>query len=231
MNIKKWLEGFRYAYDGLKYALSSQRNMKFHFFISFLVLLLALVLHLPRTDIMFILLAITLVVVAELVNTAIEKAVDLAMPDLHPVAKIAKDVSAAAVLVTAVFAAVVGMIVFYDPINLLFQRIDAGETYIPGAISILLALVILTVIVVETRFSDRGGLPRPSLLAAIAFALATWMTVTVWHTLVFLLSYSMAALVLLVLIDKKNRPIASLLLGALIGVFITMTAYYIIGQR
>lgn len=229
MNVKKWLDGFRYAYDGIKYALGSQRNMKFHFFISFLVLLLALALHLPRTDIMFILLAITLVVVAELVNTAIEKAVDLAMPELHPVAKIAKDVSAAAVLVTAVFAAVVGMIVFYDPIDRLFRRIDEAEGYLSGSIWVLLALVIFTVVIVETRFSDRGRMTRPSLLSAIAYSVSTLITITVWNTLVFLLSFSLAFLVMLVLYDKKNRKFSSLILGAVIGVFITVAAYYITG--
>lgn len=229
MNVKKWLDGFRYAYDGLKYALSSQRNMKFHFFISFLVLLLALILGLSRIDIMFILLAITLVVLAELFNTAIEKAIDLAMPDIHPLAKIAKDVSAGAVLVSAMFAVVVGMMVFYEPLDRLFRHIDDVEGYISGSIWVLLALVIFSVIVIETRFSDRGQLTRPSLLSAVAFSLSTLITVSVWNTLVFMLSYCLAFLIMLVLYDKTNRKMSSLILGAMIGTFITLIAYYITG--
>lgn len=228
MNVRRWLKGFRYAYEGIRYALGTQRNMKFHFFVSFAVLLLALLLHLPRTDILFLLLAVTLVVVAELVNTAIEKAVDLAMPKQHPTAKIAKDVAAAAVLTTAVFAAVVGMIVFYEPIDRLFRRLgDATQPVSAGVIWVLLALVVLTVIVVETRFSDRGRLVRPSLFAAIAFAVSTLITLLTRDTLVFLLSFSLAFLVMLVLYDKKHRALPPLVLGAAIGVAITTVAYYL----
>jgi len=231
MDVRNWLRGFRYAYEGLRYALGTQRNMKFHFFLSFLVLMSAIVLQLPRTDILFLLLAITLVVVAELINTAIEKAVDLAMPDRHPVAKIAKDVSAAAVLVSAVFAVAVGMTVFYDPLDRLFHHLVRDERPISaGIVLVLLALVILSVVVIETRFSDRGRLTRPSLFAAVAFAVATTIVLIARDTLVFLLSFGLSSLVLIVLYDKKHRALASLVLGALIGVTVTCAAYYFAGR-
>ncbi|MDO3678198.1 diacylglycerol kinase family protein [Paenibacillus ehimensis] len=224
----KWQRSFRYAYEGVKYALATQRNMKFHFFAALVILALALFFGLPKTDILFILLAVTLMIVTELINTAVEKAVDLAMPDLHPLAKIAKDVAAASVLVTAAFAAVTGMIVFYDPIERLIQTGRAGGHPITaGTVWILLSLVILTVIVVQTRFSAKGNGVKPSLLTAVAFAVAALIACRVQDTLVALLGFLLAVVLLLALHDKRKRPFGSLLLGAVLGGFITVLAYYL----
>ncbi|TDF96730.1 diacylglycerol kinase family protein [Paenibacillus piri] len=226
----KWHRSFRFAYEGVKYALFTQRNMKFHFFAAFVVLLLALYLGLPKLEILFILLAVTLMIVTELINTAVEKAVDLAMPEQHPLAKIAKDVAAASVLVSAAFAAMVGMIVFYEPVDRLFRHVRAaeGHTFSAGMVWVLLSLVILTVIVVETRFSTKGNRTQPSLLAAVAFAIATFITSYVTVTLIALLAYLLALLVLLVLYDKRNRSAPSLVAGAVIGSFVAVLAYYLV---
>jgi diacylglycerol kinase len=224
--FRKWRRSFRYAYEGIKYALDTQRNMKFHFCVAFLVLLAALFIQLPKTDILFILLAVTLMIVTELINTAVEKTVDLAMPQLHPLAKIAKDVAAASVLVSAGFAVIVGMIVFYEPIDQLLRKSRIQDTPVSaGTIWVLIALVVLTVIVIETRFSDKGKLVRPSLLTAVAFAIATVITVFVSQTIVALLSYTLAALIFIMLYDKKTRPFPALFLGALIGATVTILAF------
>ncbi|WP_157279947.1 diacylglycerol kinase family protein [Paenibacillus swuensis] len=91
--------------------------MKFHVFATGAVLGLSWLFHIPGDRLMFVLLAITLVLSAELFNTAIEKTVDLAMPTEHPLAKIAKDTAAGAVLVTAVFAIIVFIYVFAFPLK------------------------------------------------------------------------------------------------------------------
>lgn len=231
MNSKvKWRRSFRYAYEGVKYALSTQRNMKFHFFAAFIVLLLALYLRLPKLEILFILMAVTLMIVTELINTAIEKAVDLAMPDRHPLAKIAKDVAAASVLVSAVFAAIVGMVVFYEPIDHVFRsaRQAEGHSFSAAMVWILLSLVILTIIVLETRFSTKGSRFRLSLLAALAFAIATFIASYVSITFVALLAYLLAILVMLVLYDKRSRSFPSLILGGLVGCFVAACVYYLV---
>ncbi|MCD1261569.1 diacylglycerol kinase family protein [Paenibacillus athensensis] len=225
--FRKWRRSFRYAYEGIKYALDTQRNMKFHFTVAFLVLLAALFLRLSKTDILFLLLAVTLMIVTELINTAVEKAVDLAMPDRHPLAKIAKDVAAASVLVCAGFAVAVGLIVFFEPIDRLLREGRLQTHAISaGAVWVLLALVVLSVIVIETRFSDKGKLVRPSLLAAVAFAVATVIALFAAATLVSLLGYLLAAMMLLVLYDKKTRPFPALFLGAIIGASVTALAFF-----
>jgi diacylglycerol kinase len=226
---RKWLRSFRYAYEGLIYALSTQRNMKFHFSISFLVLILALFFDLSKMEILFIMLAITLIIVAELLNTAIEKAVDLAMPDQHPVAKIAKDVAAAAVLVTAVFAVAVGMIVFYEPFGQLLHnvRTHANPTSV-GTIWIFTALVLLSMVVIHTRFSKKRNVLRPSLISALSFSISTLMILYVPTLIVGLLACSLSFLVLIILYEKTNRSFNALWIGGLIGSLITFLVFYLL---
>jgi diacylglycerol kinase len=224
--FRRWRRSFRFAYEGIKYALDTQGNMKFHFFVAFLVLLAALFLHLSKMDILFILLAITLMIVTELINTAIEKTVDLAMPDRHPLAKIAKDVAAASVLVSAAFAVIVGMIVFYEPVHQWFQKTKQDDYQMSaGMIWVLLAIVILSVIVIETRFSDKGKFVRPSLLTAVAFAISTLIAIFTDYTIIALLAYLLSAIICLILYDKKRRPFPALFLGSIIGAAVTILAF------
>ncbi|MBE9912808.1 diacylglycerol kinase family protein [Paenibacillus donghaensis] len=110
------LASFGYALQGIKYALRTQRNMKIHAAAAVVVVAAALWLHLSWLRWIVLLLAITLVMALELLNTALEAVVDLASPELHPLAKAAKDTAAGAVLLAAVFAVLAGIIVFYRPV-------------------------------------------------------------------------------------------------------------------
>lgn len=103
---------FAYAFAGLWWTLKTQRNMRIHCVIGLLVILLGLLLRLSTVELSIIVLAATLVLAAEMLNTVVEAAVDLASPTYHPLARIAKDVAAGAVLVTALGAALAGLLVF-----------------------------------------------------------------------------------------------------------------------
>lgn len=107
---------FSFAIQGIVHALKKERNMKFHAAAAAAVFIAAALLNLELVRWLFLLLAVTLVISAELMNTAVEAVVDLVSPEAHPLARIAKDTAAGAVLVCAVFAAVVGIIVFYGPL-------------------------------------------------------------------------------------------------------------------
>lgn len=223
----RWLRSARFAYEGIKYALTTQPNMQFHFFASFAVLISALFFRLSRTEILLLLLAITLVIVTELINTAVEKTVDLAMPARHPLAKIAKDTAAAAVLVTAVFAAVLGMSVFYGPVVRWVFGGRQPEGYLTiGSVWLYVALVVLTVIVAETRFSKSGRL-RPSLWTAVAFSVSTLIALKSGDPLVGLLGYGLAFLLLVLLYEKQGRTVANLLLGGALGILLTALAFFL----
>ncbi|MCL6457755.1 MAG: diacylglycerol kinase [Gorillibacterium sp.] len=223
----RFFRSLRYAYEGIKYALASQPNMKIHFFVTFAVLISAVFFSLSGTDVLFILLAITLVIVTELLNTAIEKTVDLAMPENHPLAKIAKDTAAAAVLVSAVFAVAVGFVVFYRPVERLLHAVQTARSEITAeTVWIYLMLVLLTVIVAETRFG-RTLFLRPSLLSSVVVSMATLITLSVNKLLPAILSYAMASLFLIILYRRKNRTIPGLIFGAVVGAAITLLTYYL----
>lgn len=113
---KKFWHSFRFAAQGIASAFRSELNMKVHSGLAVVVLVAAALFRLPPASWLLLLLAITLVLSTELLNTAIEAAVDLISPDVHPLAKTAKDTAAGAVLLTAVFAVITGIYVFYRPV-------------------------------------------------------------------------------------------------------------------
>lgn len=104
---------FKYAFEGLVAALKEEPNLKFHFLIGFLVLITSYVLRISRLEWMIVITMIGFVIAVELTNTAIEAVVDKFVENQHPGAKLAKDISAGAVLVTAVTANTVGFLIFW----------------------------------------------------------------------------------------------------------------------
>lgn len=104
---------FRYAFAGLWYLLSTQRNAKIHVVLGLTATALGFALRIDHGDWLALVLTVALVIAAEGFNTAIEAVVDLASPGYHPLAKVAKDVAAGTVLLTAIASIIVGMIVFF----------------------------------------------------------------------------------------------------------------------
>jgi len=108
----KFITGFRYAFRGLGYVLRTQRNARVHICIAILAILFGVVLHISAVEFAMVFVAITGVFIAEMFNTVFELCIDLASPDYHPLAKIAKDVAAGAVLLSAMLSVVIGLFVF-----------------------------------------------------------------------------------------------------------------------
>ncbi len=110
--MKKFLLGFKYAMQGVRYAFSTQINFRFHSVAAVLVLLAGLYLGLSNSEWLWILTAIFLVIVAELFNTALEVLVDLVSPGFNAKAGIVKDLGSAAVLLTALLSFTIGLFIF-----------------------------------------------------------------------------------------------------------------------
>ncbi|MBY9076915.1 diacylglycerol kinase family protein [Paenibacillus sp. HN-1] len=113
---KRFWKSFRYAAQGIALTFRNELNMRVHSGVAVIVLVMAALFKVSPGDWMLLLLAITLVLSAELMNTAVESVVDFVSPDIHPLAKAAKDAAAGAVLLTAVFAVLAGLYVFYHPV-------------------------------------------------------------------------------------------------------------------
>lgn len=118
MESKKFsILSFKYAWEGLVAASKEEPNLKFHFLAAVVVIVISFMLNISQQDWMIIILLIGFVIAVELTNTAIESVVDHFTASEHPGAKLAKDISAGAVLVSALTATIVGAIIFLPYIN------------------------------------------------------------------------------------------------------------------
>ena len=116
MRSQNMLEAFRFALAGLWYSLCTQRNMRIHLAIAVAVAALGLWLKLPAQDWASLVLTSAMVLISEMTNTVIENLVDLVCPDYDPLAKIAKDVMAGAVVLAAITAVVIGLLILGPPL-------------------------------------------------------------------------------------------------------------------
>ncbi len=119
--LKKFFHSFTYPIKGLKYAYRNEQNLAVDLGVALIVIIASFIFKVSLIEASILALTIGLVIALELINTAIEATVDLVTEEYHPLAKVAKDASAAAVFVFAIAAAVVGIIIFLPKvIELLF---------------------------------------------------------------------------------------------------------------
>ena len=110
--MKKRITSFKYAIRGIGRTIKSEKNMQIHLVVAFLVIVAGVLLSINLTEWLLCLLCFAMVISAELFNSAIENVVDLISPQHHKLAGKAKDIAAGAVLITAIFAAIIGLVIF-----------------------------------------------------------------------------------------------------------------------
>jgi len=145
--LKKFYRSFTYALKGIKELYKSQRNFRIQTNIGLLVMIMAFLLDLPGNEIMWLSFATMIVLVMEGLNTTIEKIMDFINPDYNPVVGIIKDISAAMVLIAAVFSVVIGIVIFGNAIFGLSSRYG-----------IIIAIIFLASIKLFSR--EKGGKGR-----------------------------------------------------------------------
>ncbi len=114
--LNKLVKSFYFAISGICYAIKTQRNMKIHTLALILVVALGLWLDLSRIEWSIVLLIVGLVIISEMLNTAMEALVDLETQEYHPLAKTAKDVAAGAVLLASIISIIIGVLIFWPKI-------------------------------------------------------------------------------------------------------------------
>ncbi|WP_404453048.1 diacylglycerol kinase family protein [Virgibacillus necropolis] len=117
---KKKSIGFSFAWNGLIEMIKNERNFRIHVLATVIVVLMGVLITLSYLEWMIIILVIGIVLVAETTNTAVEKLIDYLKPDIHPSAKVIKDIAASAVLIAAIMAFVIGCIIFVPKLYSLF---------------------------------------------------------------------------------------------------------------
>jgi diacylglycerol kinase (ATP) len=229
-------DSFNYATEGIIHALRTQRNLWIHFAIAAAVLVAAIGFGVSKLELIVLLLAITFVLVAELVNTAIEAAVDVASTSFDPMAKLAKDMAAGAVLVAALNAIAVGYLVFSGAVADRSSRFLDRLTNAPAELTLVsLALTIIVVIAVKAFTGSgtplRGGLPSGH--AAVAFA--AWMAATLvlddssHRFLISSLTFIMALLVAQTRVETGVHSASEVASGGLLGALLTLAIFQAFG--
>ena len=122
MSLKKRIQSFGFAFKGMATLFKTQPNARIHLIAMCAVTVAGYLLKVSTTEWCFTVIAFAMVLCAEAFNTAIEFVVDLISPDYHPLAGKAKDVAAAAVLITAIGAAIVGIIIFLPKLLILLKE-------------------------------------------------------------------------------------------------------------
>jgi undecaprenol kinase/diacylglycerol kinase (ATP) len=120
-SVRKRFHSFRYAFAGLKHAWNNEHNFRIHLLATAIVIAAGIYFHVDKTEWAILAFAIGFVIVTELINTAIELLADVVSPEKNKIIGRAKDISAAAVLISAVTAVITGVLVFYPHIKLLFS--------------------------------------------------------------------------------------------------------------
>jgi len=227
LKVRKLMESFDYALAGIIYSVTTQRNMKIHVTVAIAVLLLGLWADLSRLELLALLFAVFLVFVTEMLNTAIEAAVDIASPGFHPLAGIAKNVAAGAVLLAAVNSLIVGFMLFYDKANPLALFVLLHVKRSPVHITLTAFLVLLLVMLLLKSHRRMPGLLTgiPSAVSALAFALSTAISFITENLFVASLSYFIAFLVAHSRLETRRHTFYEIVAGAVLGCLTTVILF------
>lgn len=219
MKSRSLLDSFRFALDGMVHVIRTHRHMRYHLLITMAVLALSVVMRVKKDEIILLLLVIAMVLLAELFNTAVEVTIDLVTDAYHPLAKVAKDVSGAAVLIATVTAVTVGALIFLD-VPELRALVAGGSLHRPVyVLHVLLACaVLIAILVVITKVSGgKGTLMRGGVVsahAAIASFLATAVYFAGGNLVTVVAAVMLAALVCQSRVEAGIHTLREVLLGA-----------------
>jgi diacylglycerol kinase (ATP) len=217
-------ESFNFAFEGIIHVLRTQRNMRIHFAIATVVLIAAVWTGVDRIELIALLLAISFVLIAEMINSALEAGIDVATTSFDPLAKLAKDIAAGAVLVATVNAVAIGYLVFSEQIVDRSSRLIERLRDAPAELTLVaLVLTIIAVISIKAYTGRgtplRGGLPSGH--AAVAFG--GWMAITNvvgdsdhWF-LVSSLAFLMAVLVAQTRVESGVHSFLEVSFGGILG--------------
>jgi diacylglycerol kinase (ATP) len=228
------IESFNYAIEGVVHVLRTQRNLRIHFAVAVVVLVLAAAVGVSKIELIVLLISIAFVLVAEMINTAIESAIDAATTSFDPMAKLAKDIAAGAVLIASVNAVAVAYLVFAGKAADKTARVLDKLRNAPAEITVI-ALVLTVIIVIATKAWSgrgtplRGGLPSGH--AAIAFAgwmAATYVVGDSHRFLVSALTFIMALLVAQTRVESGIHSALEVVYGGALGALVTLSVFQLL---
>ena len=228
------LESFNFAFEGVIHVLRTQRNMRIHFAVAAIVLIAAVAVGVGRIELIALMIAISFVLIAEMINSALEAGIDVATTSFDPLAKLAKDIAAGAVLIATVNAVAVGYLVFSDVFVHRSSRLIERLRDAPAELTVI-ALVITIILVLGTKAYTgrgtplRGGLPSGH--AAVGFAgwmAATYIAGDAHRFLISSLTFIMALLVAQTRVESGVHSALEVTYGGLLGALVTLVVFQVL---
>lgn len=230
-----FIEAWENAFNGIIYAVTTQGNIKKQLVIAIIVMIISLFFNLNRAEFLCLMFTVILIIIAEMINTAIETVVDLYTDLYHPKAKIAKDVGAGAVVIAAINAVIVAYFLFFDKmadIGLNFIRNIAESPVHLAFIGVFVTIILIVALKAASTTNKHKFIKNsfmPSGQAGIAFAANTMIWISTDNIVILTLALVMAILVAESRIETKKRTLREVIAGALAGTAVVLLIYGIAG--
>ncbi len=227
---KGWIGSLNCAVEGLLYAFRTQKHIKVHYLIAVGVLVMSLLLRLPTVEFVIFAVAIVMLLLTEMINTAIEEVVNLIEDRHHVIAKNAKDVSAGAVLISAIGVAIVAYMIFtrhlYSPMEVAIHEVRglAGHIAVISIIMVLIAVVAVKALTGKGK-PLYGGMPSGH--AAVAFSLCTSISLLTLDPLVTILAFVMALLLSISRLTGGIHTKFEIFVGSILGFGLTLLVFQV----
>jgi diacylglycerol kinase (ATP) len=225
------IDSFNYAFEGIIHVLRTQRNFRLHFLAAILVFAAAIALGVSRLQLIALVLAIAFVLIAEMLNTAIEGVIDVSTTSFDPNAKLAKDIAAGAVLIASIAALGVAYLVFEDAAGTRGTHVLDRVRNAPATLTLVVLLLVVLLVIATKAWTGRGTPLRgglPSGHAALAFA--AWIAVTYLvgdhhRFIVSSLALIMALLVAQTRIESGIHSMAEVVYGGAVGALVALAIF------
>lgn len=230
MPLRNWIESANNAIEGILHAAKTERHLRYHLYTATTVLVLSYFLGIDRIDFLIIAIAVILVLLAEMLNTAVEYVVDMISPDRSEKARITKDVAAGAVLITAFGAAVLGFFIIFPYITKVFEKGLYIAKQPKEGIAVVSLIVILILVIILKAYSGKGHPLRggmPSGHSAVAFSIWTAITYITESFIASILSFILASFIAQSRVTIKVHTPLEVIIGGFIGIIVTFLLFFI----
>jgi diacylglycerol kinase (ATP) len=225
MKPTRYIDSINCAIEGILYAARTQKHMRNHFLAALVLLVAVLFMRVSALEFTLLAISVSFVLFAELINTAIEILVDLVSPEYHPLAKLAKDVAAGAVLLAAIGASVMGYLILAHYIFPVYKEVLVMMGT-PSEMATLVSLLIVVIVVVMLKAISGKGTPLeggiPSGHSAVAFSIATIVSMNTLDPVSSILALVMAGMVCNSRLVLRLHTLREVVFGAVLGCSITL---------
>ena len=225
---RKIIESFNCAVEGIIECIKNEKHMRLHVYITVFALFSSLFLKLTKVELGMLAITISLVWIAEILNTAIEAVVDMYMEEYHDLAKLAKDAAAGAVFVAAMNSVIIGYLILYNHFEILSKTVIYRITNSPIHLSVIsFVLVIILVVALKAHFREgrpfHGGMPSGH--SAISFSILTATFFLTKDIYIYILMIFMSLLVSQTRVKSGIHSFGEVVVGAVLGSTITFLLF------